>query len=369
MAEKIRILLDDGMQMSVGTGIGTYASGLLEALRDRDDCDVRLADPGFPAKGRAGARVKYLMHIDSRKFKEEASLYDVALFANFAVPRGSMPCKVVSCVHDMTAFLFPETLPRAYRTYNRAQIRNALKKADLVVTDSESARRDILGFFPDAEGKVMSSWLGHGESFREDGLPSGYESDQLKGLPKSRFFLFVGTVEKRKNIGLLLEAFFELKRSDPESRGYRLVLAGRPGYGSERFESIVSASPYGGDVVMPGYVSNADRRLLYEEAAAFLFPTAYEGFGLPQVECMGHRLPIIVSDLPVTRDVSRDYGLFFALDDPASLVARMASVCSGSVDRPKLARLAESYLADFSWDKMADAYVRRFRTLLAEDGE
>ena len=88
-----------------------------------------------------------------------------------------------------------------------------------------------------------------------------------------------------------------------------------------------------------------------------MFPTVYEGFGFAQIECMSVGLPIILSDIPINREISRDYGLFFDLKDEDSLIRRMIDVVNGDVDRNRLSEIAERYLPDFNWDAIAEQYM------------
>ena len=89
-----------------------------------------------------------------------------------------------------------------------------------------------------------------------------------------------------------------------------------------------------------------------------MFPTVYEGFGFAQIECMSVGLPIILSDIPTNREISRDYGLYFNLKDEDSLIRGMSDVVNDRVDRKKLTEIATRYLPDFSWDAIAEQYVR-----------
>ena len=352
-----RLLIDDGMQISLGTGIGKYSKSLYEALSRRSDVIVDLLDWTPESFDRKANRAKYLKYINSNEFQKTASSYDAVLFTNYAVPFRRMPCKTICCIADMVAFLHPETLPVAYRYYNRAMIRNSVHKADLVLTISDSVKREIVEHFPRCAPKVAYTWLGLYEGIHKDDDPAPYEDSNLASLKAQNFFLFVSTVEKRKNVGLVLDAFLELRKSGA-AEGYKMVFAGRLGYGSEEFTSQASSSEFANDVIFTGYVSDADLNRLYNEASALIFPSVYEGFGFAQIECMSVCLPIILSDIPTNREISRDYGIFFDLDDPDSLVGAMRSVVDGGIDRTRLCEIAERYLPDFNWDSIAQQYVR-----------
>ena len=363
---KLRILIDDGMQISLGTGIGKYSRSLYDALKLRDDVEVDLIDWSSSSQKRKAGRVEYLRYINSKDFCDFVRDYDVVLFTNYVIPFRTMPCKVVCCIPDMVSFLHPNTLPLAYRYYNRIMIRNSMQRADLVLTISKSVRNEICEYFPRYANKVKYTWLGLYEGIHRDARPGPYQDETLAILEPNEYFLFVSTVEKRKNVGLVLDAFLKLK-AEGGAPGYRMVFAGRLGYGSDEFIDTANSSEYADDIIFTGYVSDSDLNRLYNEASAFVFPTLYEGFGFAQIECMSVGLPIILSDLPVNREISRDYGLFFDLYNEDTLVKAMGEVADGKVNQYELDELANRYLPDFCWDKIADQYVQMFVRALNRD--
>lgn len=353
----LKLLVDDGMQIALGTGIGKYSKYLCEALSRCPDVQVDLLDWKPSLLDRKANRVEYLRHINSNEFLDYVRGYDAVLFTNYAVPFRRLPCKVVCCIPDMVSFLYPDTLPFAYRYYNRAMINNSMRHADLVLTISESVKNEICDHYPRFAGKVKYTWLGLCEGIHRDTVPAPYENEVLVALEPGKFFLFVSTVEKRKNAGLVLNAFLKLKAGG-RANGYRMVFAGRLGYGSDKFVSSAQSSGCSEDVIFTGYVSDADLNRLYNEAAAFVFPTAYEGFGFAQIECMSVGLPIILSDIPTNREISRDYGTFFNLDDEGALVNAMGDIVCGRVDRKRLEELAAMYLPEFDWNVIAAQYLQ-----------
>lgn len=361
-----RLLIDDGMQISLGTGIGKYSKYLYEALARRDDVHVDLIPWKPTGDSRWLRRAEYLKYINSSSFRKFASGYDAVLFANYAVPFRALPSKVLCCIHDMASYLYPDTLPFAYRYYNRAMIRNSIKRADLVLTVSDSVRKEIIERFPCCASKIEYIWNGLYEGIYKEEKPKPYEDSSLSSLKPQKFFLFVSTVEKRKNVGLVIDAFLKLKGRGL-AEGYKFVFAGRLGYGSEEFTATASASEFCDDIIFTGYVSDADLNRLYNEAAAFVFPSVYEGFGFAQIECMSVGLPIILSDIPTNREISRDYGMFFKLENEETLIEAMTKVVYEKLNRTELEELAKSYLPEFTWDGIAAQYVEELNRLKLRD--
>ena len=360
----MKILIDDGLQLGVGTGIGSYARYLAEHLETLPDIEVVRED--FAAKGpRKRARLAYLSYLASPRYRKGLREFDVVHYANYAMP-ARMPKGVLSVVtvHDLTAFLHPETLPRLYAAYNRFMVKRAVKRADVILTVSESVKKEITARFPAAAAKTKAVYPGHYHRVSDAAVAESYESPQLQGLQAKKFFLFVGTVEKRKNLGVLIEAYKRLCADLPVGEEYALVIAGRDGFGAETYHDMAKSEPVLGDIRFAGYVSAADRTKLYSEAAAFVFPSIYEGFGSPQTECMSFGLPLLVSDIPTNREISHTYGRFFAPNDPQALARELRRITEGDWDEAAAQREAAAVLSRLTWQESAEKTLLVYRNAL-----
>lgn len=349
----MNILLDDGLQLHIKTGIGSYAKYLGEALATLPDTTVTREDFA-PKKKRSLSRLSYLRYLNSSAYHEWLERFDVVHYANYALPRKHPKRTLVAVtVHDLTAFSHPETLPRAYALYNRFMVRRAMKHADIVFTVSNAMGEEICARFPRAAKKVVAVHPGHYTGATEDITPAVYESEILKGLAKRKFFLFVGTVEKRKNLTELINAYNLLQKTCPAARDYALVLAGRQGFGAKAVTDLVSSAPDTADIRLAGFVSNSDRAKLLGEATAFVFPSIYEGFGSPQTEAMAAALPLIVSDIPTNREVSGAYAAYYPLGDECALAALLREVVLGKLKADPAA--AKARLSRYDWQASAAA--------------
>lgn len=349
----MKILLDDGMQIAVGTGIGKYSISLYKGLLE-NNVDVQLSDYIPPKKGKMYDRLHYLYYINSSAYQEYIKQFDYVLYTNYAVPfiKNSKTEYAVT-IHDLVAFLYPDTLPFMYRYYSQAMIRNACEKADLIFTVSNSAKNDIVAKFPKVKNKIHAIWAGLYDDRKPLSVYPPYENCKLTDIDSVPFFLFVSTIEKRKNVGMVIDAFLKLKGEYAEASDYKLVLAGRPGYGYQEFVEKVNASKYSQDVIFAGYVSDSDCNRLYNHAKAFIFPTVYEGFGSAQIECMNCHLPIILSDIPTNREISREYGEYFKLDDIDNLITCMAIIVKNEYDYLNKEELANIYIKEFKWKSLS----------------
>lgn len=353
----MKILLDDGMQINKGTGIGKYSESLFFALKESEYVDVELLD----APKRLGleeiSRALYLKYINSIDFLNLTNEFDLVIFTNYVMPMRKLGCTTAVVVHDLVAFDLPDTLPLAYCIYNRLAIKHAMRNSDYVFTVSNDMALRMSKRFKNTHAGIIAAWPGLVGNIHPVDSCENYEDEHLGSQVGNKFFLFVSTVEKRKNVEQVIRAFAKLIKTEAMAADYKLVLAGRPGFGYSDILTLTRSYDISDRVVFTGYVSNSDCNLLYNNANAFVFPTSYEGFGFAQLECMACHTPIILSDIPVNREISRDYGIYFDLTSDDSLVEQMKKVVTGEIDYSHLSALADEYLQDFSWDELAKKYV------------
>lgn len=358
----MRVLIDDGMRIRLGTGIGQYCKYLHQSLQGKIDADLHQYTPRV--KNKKLGRLMYLVHINSPAFMRKCSEYDCVHFAGQFLPRiRSNKTKYIATVHDLVAFIHPETMTSLTSFLSRRKISRIMRDADAVFTVSESVKDDMKKYFPEYVEKVRPIHPGHYSEiqFTED---SEYDHTALRGVAGSPFFLFVGTIEKRKNVGMIIDAFFKLKEESDEAKDYKLVLAGRKGFGYEGFQEKVNDSEFCKDVIFTGFVTKEDCNRLYSHARAYIFPTVYEGFGSTQLECMACHTPLILSNIPTNREVSDEYGLFFDLDNLDSLVRQMREIVNDNYDHDNRNKIADRVMESFSWEKLADRYIEQYKEVI-----
>ena len=354
----MKILIDDGMQIQVGTGIGKYSSYLFNELKKISGVDADLIHYKKVGNSQMVSRFNYIKYINSRKFLDGLEQYDTVHFTNYAIPfRKIKGVKYIVTIHDLVTYLYPETLPFFYRIYNKIMIKHAVYHADVVITVSKTVKNEIITKFPKTKDKIVAINNGVFEGIKPLKEYLEYDNEILNSLKEEKFFLFVGTIEKRKNLGVVIDAFIKLKKQYTEAKNFKLVLAGRFGFGYEDYKKTAESSDWKKDIIFTGYISESDCNRLYNSAAAFIFPSVYEGFGVPQLECMKCYLPIILSDIPTNREVSRDYGEFFSLNDIDGLIDKMKIFVFDQYDKKHKKRLADEYIKEFGWDTIAKKHI------------
>ncbi len=259
-----------------------------------------------------------------------------------------MPCryKNVITVTDVSPLLHPETHGRGQVLYHRHVLPQVLKRADAIITISHSSKRDIVACCRLAEERVQVIHLGVDERF----VPTeGEESAFARSLPE-RYVLNIGTLEARKNLPRLLEAF-----ASARSKGlpHKLLIGGARGWRLSNLAGIVERLRLEDDVVFLGFVDDADLPLLYSRAEFFVYPSIYEGFGMPVLEAMACGTPVITANCSSMPEVAGDAALLVDPLDVADLAARMLDLAGSADLRRSLREKGVARAAHFTWEKTA----------------
>lgn len=273
---------------------------------------------------------------------------------NLFVPSHLMPLihpkKTVITIHDVAFKRFPESYSSKSRWYLNWGAKFAVKHAAKIIVPSQITKDDLIRFYKCDSGKIEVIPLGFKppeNGGRDQTCPVPTVLKKYRLNPK-KYFLFVGRIETKKNISTLIKAFQQFSKENP---GYKLVLAGKTGVGGNEILSEVRGQ--GSDVVITGYIGETEKNLLMQQALCFVFPSLFEGFGIPLLEAMSFNLPIIASDIPSSREVAGDHALYFEATDSNRLVGHMKKLTENADLRKRLTESHADTLKRFSWEKCA----------------
>jgi alpha-1,3-rhamnosyl/mannosyltransferase len=220
----------------------------------------------------------------------------------------------------------------------------------MIITPTESVRTEVRNHFHLPADKVIAI----GEAPRRIFQPS--TPDEVRSVTErlgiqGDFLLAVGTIEPRKNLKTLVRAFSELHRS--LATPPQLVIVGKDGWLTESFYSQIKESEAAECIKMTGYVTDSDLRALYSSCRAFVYPSVYEGFGLPPLEAMACGAPVIASRIPSLNEVLSDAALFFEACDVRQLKEALAALLGQDPLREKLREAGRKRSSLFKWEKAA----------------
>jgi alpha-1,3-rhamnosyl/mannosyltransferase len=276
---------------------------------------------------------------------------DAVIFTNYV----SMPLikrrKKVVVVYDLSFLDVPEYAHPINLKYLQRFCPPSVKSADIVITISEFTKQRLQHYFPDLTAKIVVTPIPPQQN--EIGVKEiGGRLEEL-GVKAKGYILYMGTVEPRKNLETLMQAYVKLS---PEIKNkYSLVIAGGKGWKDESIlKSLKRCQDEGHNIITTGYVSSAEKSALYANASCFVLASHYEGFGMPLLEAMQHDIPVISSDIPVFHEVAASAALYFDKESSDELCSQISKLLNNAVIRSKLVRAGHERLSAFRWDKNAE---------------
>lgn len=248
------------------------------------------------------------------------------------------PKKTVVTVHGLEYEFCPESYSWWERFYMRWSIRRSVKWASQVIAVSENTKRDLIHLYQVPEEKIVVIYEGIGEPQ----LPN-----QDLEVPDEPYFLFVGRLEERKNVAGIIAAFelFSAKSKQP----YQLVLAGKPGYGYKKIKKQIAKSKYRERIVETGYISEEAKWELLKRATVFVFPSFYEGFGLPVLEAQQVGTPVITSTTSSLPEVAGEGALLVEPTATKRLARALQTLVMDETKRTGIIDEATRNASRFSW--------------------
>lgn len=271
---------------------------------------------------------------------------------------------VVVTIHDLSVFRYPELFPRGNRLYLQKFTRLSARRAVRLIADSQSTRRDILEILGISRSHVDVIYPGVGDEMRPIEDPEQLASFRARhGLPE-RYILCVATLEPRKNLLVLLEAMARLVAQT--DLPHRLVLAGGKGWFYETLDARVQALGLQERVLFPGFVPDDELPLWYSAAELFVYPSLFEGFGLPPLEAMACGAPVIVSNQSSLPEVVGESGVQLPPDDPEAWARAMAELLDSPTKRAALREAGLQRAQSLSWRSTAAATAQLYRQVLDE---
>jgi glycosyltransferase involved in cell wall biosynthesis len=259
--------------------------------------------------------------------------------------------KKVLTVHDLIPLIFHKNLPYFYKLWIPT-LKLIKNRPDCIITDSMNTRNDLINYLNIPEDKIKVIPLAPNSDFKFMSNKSTINDEiKVKYNISSPFILYVGTVEQRKNIFLLIKSFYKLLKKGNQ---YKLVLIGIPGHGFKEISKTVKLLGISKNVIFLGYVPHDDLIKFYNAADLFVFPSLYEGFGLPPLEAMACGSPVIASNTSSLPEVIGDAGVLLAPDDEDGFTENMYQILTNEDMKTEMRKRSLKRAKMFSWEKTAN---------------
>ncbi len=282
----------------------------------------------------------------------------VVEMAHFGPFRLHASIKRVTFIHDLSPILYPQWHPVASVWAHRLALKSILQNAHLILTNSNFTQQEIKRVYPNINAAIEVTLLASTQK------PNQLVDDRIfkKHHIKTPYFLYVGTIEPRKNIQVLLNAYTVFRKEHPEKKT-QLVLAGKWGWKQAQLLADIENNTFTNDIMLTGFVSEAEKKALYQNALAFIYPSLYEGFGLPLLEAMENGCPVISSNTSALPEVGGSAALYFQPNNVMQLTKHLNNIATDMNDKiintSKLVEQAKK----FSWQQTALKtlqYLERF---------
>ncbi len=266
----------------------------------------------------------------------------------------------VVTVYDLSFRHYPERLSTMRRLYLQWMTPLSVKRARRVIAISRSTARDLTATLGTPADKIDTAVLGFDRDVFRPAAPDVIRAFKMQnGLP-DRFWLFVGTLEPRKNLVTLIEAYAAL----PPNARPKLVIGGGKGWDTDPIFAAVERLKLADDVLFPGFIPADQLALWYNSAEAFVYPSVFEGFGLPVLEAMACGTPVIVSDASSLPEIAEGAGMLIPPHDPSAWTAALAQAMQDDGWRRDARERGQEKAQRFTWNEHARVTVESYRQAL-----
>ncbi len=355
----------DGLPLTeVLTGIGHYTSELAQHLAlETEENEIEIITPraflpslnNLQERPNLRFRRSRLSPLTRRWWSIGLPRYlrrhPLAVFhgTNYEVPLQKV-CATVVTIHDLSMLLYPQTQERKRIRRSQRRLPIMARAATMIITPTESVRGEVHEHLQIPLERIVAVPEAARSCFRRLETEQTTAARQRLGI-QDEFLLFVGTVEPRKNLGILLTAFEEVLRLG--AHPLQLVIAGRAGWLVNDLFSDLKRSPAAAKIVVTGYLSDDDLCALYSSCAAFVYPSIYEGFGLPPLEAMACGASVLASRIPSIAEVTGSAARLFAPESIGELVTSIRELLSSDVLKQTLSNAGAKRAQEFSWARTA----------------
>jgi glycosyltransferase involved in cell wall biosynthesis len=365
----MRLAVNAWFWNSPTTGSGQYTQRLVEALVAlAPDLDISLVAPEGQIVNHKSQIVNlYKVWFEQIAFPRTCRRLraDVAHVPYWAPPF-SPPVPTIVTIHDLIPLLLPEYRGGPLVRLYTALVSASARRAALVFTDSQASKRDIVAHLRLPHERVRVVYLAAGEQYTPVTAPQDGGIRTRYDLPERYVLCLGGGFDVRKNIVMALAAY---RHAGPViGEGCPLVIAGRLPERDTRFapdpRRLARELEVAQFVRFIGFVDEADKPTLYRGAVALVFPSRYEGFGLPPLEALACGTPVVGSDAASLPEVVGDAGLLYLPDDAEGIAGALIRLATSEIFRAELSRRALAQAARFSWERAAREALTAYRSLV-----
>ena len=364
------------------TGVANYVWQLVKNLLEMDKSnqyilffDFKVQDKDVKRFTQPNVKIKFFPFSDYKKYMPAAysEILGMATFAREKMdvlhttsPMYRVPAtyrgKIVTTFYDFAPYRLPEFFPKLSTAKLKTLYSFAAKKSDRIITVSDSTKKDVQKFLGYPEEKITTIHNGIDKRFFKEDEYSKEDVKKGHGI-LGKYILFLGTLEPRKNLSRVLDAFALFKKSYENKFDYQLVVAGKRGWLMETYFQQAKDLGIAEDVIFTGYVGGDELKPLYANAEFFVMPSLWEGFGQTIVEAMACGTSCLVSKVSSIPEIAGDAAYFVNPHDTEGIAKGMAELATKKELRESLSAKGREQAKKFSWEKCARETLEVYKNI------
>ncbi len=369
-------------EKSASSGVAHYVWHLIKNLLEIDSknkyvlfFDFKVRNKDVKRFARDNVKIKFFPFSDYKKYMPGAysEILGMATYLrekldvlHVASPLYRVPAsyrgKIVTTFYDFAPYQVPDLFPRLATAKIKALYKFAAKKSDRIIAVSNSTKKDAVRFLGFPEEKISVIYNGLDKRFLEERDCSRKNLEKLYGLGE-KYILFLGTLEPRKNLARVLEAFARFKKSYQGKFDYQLVVAGKRGWLFKEYFQMARDFGIRDEAVFTGYVGGEELKPLYANAEFFVMPSLWEGFGQTVVEAMACGTPCLVSRIASIPEIAGKAAFYVDPHDTEGIGKAMEKLARDGNLRSELAKKGREQVKKFSWEKCARQTLEVYKNI------
>jgi glycosyltransferase involved in cell wall biosynthesis len=334
--------------------------------------DKEVAEKNMTKFSKPWVKIKYFPFIQYKKFLP--IIYSHFLISAFLKrenldvwhsPTTNLPPSYdepsIVTVRDLSIYKFPKLFSSSQFLNVKIIMPNALKRAKKIIAISQSIKQDLIKIFKTPANKIEVIYNGINKELFYSLPKSEIEKIKNQYKIKENFILFLGTLEPRKNIETLIEAY-ELFQKNSTTK-YQLVIAGKDGWNAQKIHKQTSRSPYKNEIIFTGYIGPENLNALFSEAKVFVFPSLYEGFGTPVIEAMAKKIPVITSNIESLSEITAGSVILINPHKKQEISKALEIILNNEELRVKLIEKGFKRAKEFCWEKCAEKTLEVYKNI------
>lgn len=273
---------------------------------------------------------------------------------------------LVVTIHDLSFFYYPDEFLKTDLYKLKNWTKYSVEKAKKIIAVSKTTKKDLIKFYNLEDERIAVIYNGYEKKAKDFFAKNGKYELKIKNFIKKfkitakKYILYVGTIQPRKNLNILIEAFLKFKKNNPD---YKLVIAGKKGWLYQKiFEKVIELN-LKKEVIFTDYIDDAMLVYLYKNAFCFVMPSLYEGFGIPLLEAMDNNCPVISSFTSSLPEIGDNACLYFDPKNSDDLYNKLITLKNNQHLRQELIKKGKERIKNFSWQKCAEETLMILKNL------